>query len=169
MFGIIRLVLIASMLGGVAYGFQYISTLQRDLAVSKNNTKVLEESVAQQKAFIEQQEKNYQLIVASNKAISDQLLINQDRINTLNNKFDMSSSGKPRDLNELALAKPKLVEKVINKASENAIRCIEIVTGSPLTEQELAVTKRSEANNECPHIHPLLGDSAATSLQPTGQ
>lgn len=159
----------AAMLGGAAYAFQYISTLQRDLAVSENNNAVLEQSIQQQQEAIEQQEKNYKSIVAANQQIAKQMQENQSRIDALNNKFDQSSSGKARDLNGLALAKPKLVEKVINKASKNAIRCIEIVTGSPLTEQELAVTKKSEANNECPHIHPMLGDGAATSVQSIAQ
>ena len=32
------------------------------------------------------------------------------------------------------------------------MRCLEIASGSPLTAQELAATKKSEANNECPDL-----------------
>ena len=32
------------------------------------------------------------------------------------------------------------------------LRCLEIVSGSPLTEEELNVTKKSKANTQCPDI-----------------
>ena len=48
--------------------------------------------------------------------------------------------------------KPGLVVKIINKASNNANRCIAIATGSPLTEDEIAATKKSQINGECPSL-----------------
>jgi hypothetical protein len=44
------------------------------------------------------------------------------------------------------------IERVINKGSDNATRCIEIASGSPLTEKEKNATKKSEINPECPSI-----------------
>ncbi len=52
----------------------------------------------------------------------------------------------------LALEKPKLIEKIVNRGSERATRCVEIAGGSPLTEKELLATKKSEINTECPSI-----------------
>ena len=46
----------------------------------------------------------------------------------------------------------ELVEKVIDKGSKDMLRCLEIVSGSPLTEEELNVTKKSKANTQCPDI-----------------
>ena len=40
----------------------------------------------------------------------------------------------------------------MNKGGDNAGRCIEIASGSPLTEKELNATKKSEINPECPSI-----------------
>ena len=45
---------------------------------------------------------------------------------------------------------PGLVVKIINRASKNEMRCYEIASGSPLTEEELAATKKSQTNGECP-------------------
>lgn len=162
-FGAVKVVAIVGALGGLAYGIHHISTLERDLAVSENNAEILEEIVAQQKLTIAEQKQNYLEILESNKVITTLLQANRDRIDDLNNKFNESSNGDPRDLNNLAVTKPALVERIINRASKNAIRCIEIATGAPLTQKELSVTKRSESNNECPYIHPLLGDSVTSS------
>ena len=56
------------------------------------------------------------------------------------------------DLGQLAYNKPGLVVKIINKASDNANRCVEIATGSPLTEDEINATKKSQINAECPRL-----------------
>ena len=54
------------------------------------------------------------------------------------------------DIGNLAENKPKLVEKIINGASKSAARCVEIASGSPLTEEELNGTP----NRECPSFWP---------------
>ena len=48
------------------------------------------------------------------------------------------------DLNDLALAKPELVEKIINSASKDANRCMEILSGASILE--------GEKNSECPWL-----------------
>ena len=52
----------------------------------------------------------------------------------------------------LQLKKPKAIERITNAASDKATRCIEIASGSPLTEKEINATKKSEINTECPSI-----------------
>ena len=44
------------------------------------------------------------------------------------------------------------IERITNGASALATRCIEIASGSPLTEAEKNATKKSEINPECPSI-----------------
>ena len=63
-----------------------------------------------------------------------------------------NASGKKRDMGDLAIARSSTVEKIINKASSNATRCVEIATGAPLTEKEENATKKSEINPECTSI-----------------
>ena len=46
----------------------------------------------------------------------------------------------------------KLVEKIINNASERAKRCVEIASWAPLTEAVINATKKSEINPECPAL-----------------
>jgi regulator of replication initiation timing len=56
------------------------------------------------------------------------------------------------ELDALASAKPALVERTVNNASANAMRCFELMSGAPLNEKELAATTSRQANSECPWI-----------------
>lgn len=56
------------------------------------------------------------------------------------------------DIGALAYSKPKLVERTINNASKKTLRCFEILSGSPLTEQERNATSERQFNNECPWL-----------------
>ena len=71
----------------------------------------------------------------------------------LDKKFNkINGKGEVRDFGALANEKPKLIERITNKGSANANRCVEIAMGSPLTEKEKNATKKSEINSECPSI-----------------
>ena len=58
------------------------------------------------------------------------------------------------ELNALAAAKPKLVERTINNASDNAARCFELLPGAPLTENERNAKSEKQFNSECPWLWP---------------
>ena len=70
-----------------------------------------------------------------------------------NEKFNkINASGDRRDVGNLALSKPRSIERIENKRQQQAARCFEIAQGSPLTEEELNATKKSQINAECPNI-----------------
>lgn len=56
------------------------------------------------------------------------------------------------ELDALASAKPGLVEKTVNNASANAMRCFELMSGAPLNEKERAATTERQFNSECPWL-----------------
>ena len=66
----------------------------------------------------------------------------------LDNRFNKGG----RDFGKIANAKDKAIQRIINKATANALRCVEISSGATLTEKELLATKKSEINTECPSI-----------------
>ena len=77
----------------------------------------------------------------------------QDDYDELEKKFNkVSANFGTRDIGKLAENKPGMIGKVITNASKNALRCFEILSGDPLTEKELAATKPSQLNSECPSI-----------------
>ena len=48
--------------------------------------------------------------------------------------------------------RPEVLERAVNRGTANALRCLEIASGAPFTAAELAATKPSEINRECPSI-----------------
>ena len=54
--------------------------------------------------------------------------------------------------NKFKILQQEVIERITNKGSDAAARCIEIASGAELTEQEINATKKSEINRECPSI-----------------
>lgn len=57
------------------------------------------------------------------------------------------------ELDALAAAKPELVERIINNASDNALRCFELLSGAPLNEREKNAETERQFNSECPWLY----------------
>ena len=132
------------MLAGAGGGFLYVKKLQKDNAVLKVNQIKLETAVEDNNAVIEQQTKDLKKIRST---IEEVQKLNQK---LQSDKDNLSKKLSKHDIGELAEKKPGLVEKIINKASDSAVRCMEIASGSPLTEEEL----NGAPNRECPSFWP---------------
>ena len=153
MFGSIKIAMVLIMLAGAGGGFMYVKTLKSDLAISEANNAKLQESVADQKAVIEQQQKDFTAILAANKSLEETNQRLQKEFAALDERFNkINGKGEVRDLGKLADEKSKLVERVINNATVKAMRCVEIAMGAELTEKERNATKKSEINSECPSL-----------------
>jgi len=153
MFSSIKIALVLIMLAGAGGGFMYVKTLKSDLAISEANNAKLQESVADQKAVIEQQAKDFKAILAANKELEEKNKVLQAEFRALDERFNkINGKGEVRDIGKLAIEKDKAVERVINNATNKAMRCVEIAMGSPLTEKEKNATKKSEINAECPSL-----------------
>ena len=153
MFGQLKLILIGIMLIGATGGIAYVYKLKADNAVLKENQIKLEEAVNEQQQVIAQQKEDFEQILQTNKELNNLTQVLQKDLDRLDDKFNKTNaSGKKRDIGDLANARPSSVERIINRATGNAIRCVEIAMGSPLTEKEINATKKSEINSECPSI-----------------
>ena len=140
----IRLALILIILASAGGGYWYVQKLQKDNAILKSNQVKLETAVAESNQVIEQQSQDLKKIRTTLKLVeelNDRLQADKDSLNKRLGKHDIGN---------LAENKPGLVEKIINKASDSAARCVEIASGSPLTEEELNGTP----NRECPSFWP---------------
>jgi len=153
MFGQLKLILIGITLLGATGGVAYVYKLKADNAILKENQIKLEEAVNEQQQVIAQQKQDFESILEANKELNKLNASLNEEVKRLDDKFNKTNaSGKKRDIGDLANTKPKLIEKIINRATINANRCVEIAMGSPLTEKELNATKNSEINSECPSI-----------------
>ena len=137
-------IIITSLLGAGAY----VIKLQRDNGILKANAEKLESAIGEQKQLIENQKKDFAEILEANKKINELVGNLKKDLDDLDKRF----SKKDRDIGKLAIDRTKVIERIINKGSDNATRCIEIASGSPLTEEEKNATKKSEINPECPSI-----------------
>jgi len=140
----IKIILGLILLAGAGGGYLYVNKLQKDNAILKTNQVKLETAVAESNQVIEQQSKDLKKIRSTLKEVeelNDRLQADKDSLNKRLGKHDIGN---------LAENKPGLVEKIINKASDSAARCVEIASGSPLTEEEL----NGAPNRECPSFWP---------------
>ena len=147
MFGL-RLFFIGIVATAIAGGGFYVVKLQKDNAILKANAIKLESAVAEQQTLIENQKKDFKEILDANKKRNELVSVLKKDLDDLDKRFNK----KNRDVGKLAIAKTKSIERITNGASALATRCIEIASGSPLTEAEKNATKKSEINTECPSI-----------------
>ena len=140
----IKLVLAIIVMIGAGGGYLYVNKLQKDNATLKTNQIKLESAVEDNNKVIEQQ------IEDINKIRNTLEIVEKEKKKLEKDKDDLNKRLGKHDIGNLAENKPGLVEKIINKASKNAQRCVEIASGSPLTEEELNGTP----NRECPSFWP---------------
>ena len=144
----IRLFFIGILASAVIGAGAYVMKLQKDNAILKENAIKLESAIGEQKTLIENQKKDFAEIVEANKEMNKLINLLKKDIEDLDKRFNK----KDRDIGKLAIEKSKTIERIINKASDKAARCMEIASGSPLTEEEINATKKSEINTECPSL-----------------
>jgi regulator of replication initiation timing len=140
----IKIILMLIMMVGAGGGYLYVKKLQKDNAVLKVNQIKLETAVEDNNKVIEQQTADLRAIRVTLEVIEE----SNKRLQA--DKDNLSDRLGKHDIGNLAEKKPGLVEKIINKASDSAVRCMEIASGSPLTEEEL----NGSPNRECPSFWP---------------
>lgn len=73
------------------------------------------------------------------------------------------------DLTAAALANPAAIERAVNRGTENAGRCFELLSGAPLTDREKEAKDGISFNKECPWLYDdyksrgLLSERAPTT------
>tara|TARA_Y100000310_G_C20614600_1_gene779946 strand:+ start:43 stop:522 length:480 start_codon:yes stop_codon:yes gene_type:complete len=150
------IIVLVILLGGGGFGaWTYMQKLQANnqvlqlnQEVLQRNEQILNDAIAEQQAVIVEKQRQADQIQKANNAL---------RVETSRLESEKSNLAKKlgrHELDILAENKPGLVARIINKASNNALRCFEVLTGSPLTHDEIVAEKPSQYNSECPTIHP---------------
>ena len=143
-----RLFFIGILASAVVGAGVYVMKLRSDNAILKANAVKMESAITEQKELITQQKEDFKEILAANQKMNELVSVLKKDLEDLDKRFNK----KNRDVGKLAIAKTKSIERITNGASALATRCIEIASGSPLTEKEKNATKKSEINSECPSI-----------------
>jgi len=153
MFSQIKLIFFFIMLMGAGGGLWYVQHLKSENEILTLNNAKLEGAVAEQQAVIEQQLRDIETKTDINKQLTENNAKLTADLNLANEKFNkINASGERRDIGNLAVNKPKSIERIERKREQQRARCFEIAQGSPLTEEELNATKKSQINAECTNL-----------------
>jgi predicted RNase H-like nuclease (RuvC/YqgF family) len=138
----------------VVYGvYVYVTNLQNELTARVEQVIKLETvKIEQQKTInemIANSERRDTTISVLNKELEDA----RNGISKLEKKFNKTSKllGE-RDIGRLAVGRPELIERIINRGTEDVNRCFEILSGEPLTQEETDADRPSKGNTSCPNI-----------------
>lgn len=132
---------------GVAFKFYYDDTQQRIATLNQNNAS-LESAVRIQEQTLSSLQRDYARASEELQRVN----VEFSRIRQQNN--ELATRLERHDIGLLASARPGLVERTINRASQRAIRCFELLSGAELTEDEKNATTANQFNSECPWLWP---------------
>ena len=135
----------------VAMGW-YVTNLKADLAISQSNNEKLQDGIREQKDLLKQMVEDIAAIQQINRDLSNVVERHKAEVDALSKKFSQDAKGQPRDFGQFAKEKPELVERLVNRGTKNAMRCLEIASGAPRTDAEINAKTASEINKECPAI-----------------
>lgn len=142
----IRAIVMLVMILVLAVAGWYVMNIKADLAVSEANNEKLMEATRSQNELIDSMKKDIAQIQQINGELQQSYEKQKQDVETLNSKFSK------RDFGALAVEKPAVVERLVNRGSKNAMRCFELASGAPLTDQEKSAKTATEANRECPAL-----------------
>jgi len=141
------LLILTVVIGAVGFGaWKYYQYTQEQIRIYAVNAATAELAQQESEQAIEALRKDMEAVREQYTAVSEEF----DRAKSRVDKLEEILS--EHEIGILAQAKPKLIEKIVDKGTKDVLRCYEILTGSPLTEEEINVTKKSKANSSCPDV-----------------
>jgi hypothetical protein len=155
----LAIVMFFLMAGMAGAGYWYYNDTQERLAILNENNAKLEVAVQTNEQALEAQQASFASMEKENTRLQAEFSAISDRNRALEDRLSR------HDIGASALSKPAITEKILNGGSDNALRCLEIISGSDLTQSELSATKPSEINPECwrdanPNFDPMIQSEA---------
>ena len=129
--------MVGLLITGIAGAGVYVMKLRSDNAILKANQVKLEEAVSSQKELIVKQQNDFKEILAANKKMNELVSNLKKDLDDLDNRFNKDG----RDFGKIAIEKTDAINRIINKGSDNATRCIEKSSGAELTERKEMLQK----------------------------
>lgn len=141
----VMLIIMMAMAG--AFYWYYNDTQTRMATLQQNNAK-LETAVQISEQAVQSLQENFKRASEEMQKINAEFSAIRQQNQVLADKLAK------HDLGVLGAGKPGLVEKIINRASEKAGRCFELLSGAQLTEAEQNAKDSKAFNSECPWLWP---------------
>jgi hypothetical protein len=139
----IKIAIAAILFSVISGGYFYIEALQGKLEAAAEVQQRLEGVINQQKLVMERNAADLRKMQTINAEVAEKAGKAEREVAALNSKLSK--------LDEAVVAKapPTQTEIRINRGTKDALRCNELVTGSPLTTDELSGKIK---NNICPEL-----------------
>jgi len=158
------LLVVILMMGGIGYWYyndsqEKMAVLYQNNATLKANETTLKNEIADQEAALYRAEEEFKKKLDKMEENAKNLV---NKIQELQQNFEAIRKQNDRlaakleqiDLEAAAIANAAGIERAVNRGTKNAGRCFEILSGSPLTEEELNAENEIAFNKECPWLWP---------------
>jgi len=142
MFGLgTKIAIGAIVLSVISGGYLYIKSLKAELQLAAEVQVKQQEVIASKEKAMAAIQEDVKRMAAETKKLEQEKAIAEKQVTDLKKKFS--------DFSKAAAEKPDLVERKINRGTQSALRCNELVSGAELTEDE---KKGKVKNNICPDL-----------------
>jgi len=139
------LLIIMMVMGGI--GYWYYKDTQARIAILQENNAKLEIAVATNEEALESLQENYASAQAELTNLNEQYQSIRRQNQRLADKLQEI------DLTAAAIANAAGIERAVNRGTENAGRCFELLSGAELTEKERTAKNDIAFNKECPWLY----------------
>jgi len=137
--------LIMCAMGGI--GYWYYNDTQERMAILQENNAKLEIAVATNEQALESLQADYASAQNEIASLNDAYTAIRRQNQQLADKLQQI------DLTAAAIANAEGIERAVNRGTENAGRCFELLSGAELTEKERTAQNDIAFNKECPWLY----------------
>lgn len=141
---------------GIGSTYLYVKGLNYELELAQRDNQTHQYRIAEQQSIITQMIQDTTRIKTLNAELNQVISAQSKDLNNLRSRLTENSAGDPRRIGRIAAQRPVLFQQVINNSSVNAARCIEIASGSALTESEKRDAAANIFNPECSEMISIL-------------
>ena len=139
------LLIVIMVMGGI--GYWYYTDTQARMAILQDNNAKLEIAVETNEAALESLQTSYASAQAENTRLNDAYASIRRQNQALADKLQQI------DLTAAAIANAEGIERAVNRGTENAGRCFELLSGAELNEKERNASNGIAFNKECPWFY----------------
>ena len=137
--------LIMCAMGGI--GYWYYNDTQERMAILQENNAKLEIAVATNEEALESLQADYASAQNEIQSLNDAYTAIRRQNQQLADKLQKI------DLTAAAIANAEGIQRAVNRGSENAGRCFELLSGAELNEKERTAKNDIAFNKECPWLY----------------
>jgi septal ring factor EnvC (AmiA/AmiB activator) len=143
----LAIVMFMLLLGAGGIGYWYYNDTQERLAILTSNNAKLNTAVELNEQTISSLEQDYA------KASGELATLNEQYTSIRRQNQQLADKLQEIDLTAAAIANAEGIERAVNRGTENAGRCFELLSGADLTDKERNAANGIAFNKECPWFY----------------